>query len=141
MEWDINLNMKKRKKTSIQSKTLIFLLIFNVVIIGLLWYSEIAVLDIYYEKEQIEVMNHIANTIKNTSDVEMITKLQDIAYQNDVCMLLTNDSEILGGYNLNMNGCVLKSNSNKIKRLMNSFIDSNENFKAYRFIFPNYKHY
>ena len=134
MEWDINLNMKKRKKTSIQAKTLIFLLIFNVVIIGLLWFSEIAVLDIYYEKEQIEVMNHIANTIKNTSDVEMITKLQDIAYQNDVCMLLTNDSEILGGYNLNMNGCVLKSNSNKIKRLMNSFIDSNENFKAYRFI-------
>lgn len=126
--------MKKRKKTSIQAKTLIFLLIFNVVIIGLLWFSEIAVLDIYYEKEQIEVMNHIANTIKNTSDVEIITKLQDIAYQNDVCMLLTNDSEILGGYNLNMNGCVLKSNSNKIKRLMNSFIDSNENFKAYRFI-------
>ena len=79
-------------------------------------------------------MNHIANSIKNTNDVEMITKLQDIAYQNDVCMLLTNDSEILGGYNLNMNGCVLKSNSNKIKRLMNSFINSNENFKAYRFI-------
>ena len=134
MEWDINLNMKKRKKTSIQAKTLIFLLIFNVVIIGLLWFSEIAVLDIYYEKEQVEVMNHIANSIKNTNDVEMITKLQDIAYQNDVCMLLTNDSEILGGYNLNMNGCVLKSNSNKIKRLMNSFINSNENFKAYRFI-------
>ena len=107
MEWDINLNMKKRKKTSIQAKTLIFLLIFNVVIIGLLWFSEIAVLDIYYEKEQVEVMNHIANSIKNTNDVEMITKLQDIAYQNDVCMLLTNDSEILGGYNLNMNGCVL----------------------------------
>lgn len=126
--------MKKRKKTSIQAKTLIFLLIFNVVIIGLLWFSEIAVLDIYYEKEQVEVMNHIANSIKNTNDVEIITKLQDIAYQNDVCMLLTNDSEILGGYNLNMNGCVLKSNSNKIKRLMNSFINSNENFKAYRFI-------
>lgn len=81
--------MKKRKKTSIQAKTLIFLLIFNVVIIGLLWFSEIAVLDIYYEKEQVEVMNHIANSIKNTNDVEMITKLQDIAYQNDVCMLLT----------------------------------------------------
>lgn len=134
MEWDINLNMKKRKKTSIQAKTLIFLLVFNVVIIGLLWFSEITVLDIYYEKEQIDIMNHIANTIENTDELELVTKLQDIAYQNDVCMLLTNDSEILGGYNLNMNGCVLKSNGNKMKKLMNSFIGSKENFKAYRFI-------
>ncbi len=126
--------MKKRKKTSIQAKTLIFLLVFNVVIIGLLWFSEITVLDIYYEKEQIDIMNHIANTIENTDELELVTKLQDIAYQNDVCMLLTNDSEILGGYNLNMNGCVLKSNGNKMKKLMNSFIGSKENFKAYRFI-------
>ena len=126
--------MKKRKKTSIQAKTLIFLLVFNVVIIGLLWFSEITVLDIYYEKEQIDIMNHIANTIENTDELELVTKLQDIAYQNDVCMLLTNDNEILGGYNLNMNGCVLKSNGNKMKKLMNSFIGSKENFKAYRFI-------
>lgn len=126
--------MKKRKKTSIQAKTLIFLLVFNVVIIGLLWFSEITVLDIYYEKEQIEIMNHIANTIENVNELELVTKLQDIAYQNDVCMLLTDESDILGGYNLNMNGCVLKQSSIKMKKLMSNFINSKDDFKAYRFI-------
>lgn len=126
--------MKKKKKTSIQAKTLIFLLVFNVVIIGLLWFSEITVLDIYYEKEQIEIMNHIANTIENVNEIELVTKLQDIAYQNDVCMLLTDESDILGGYNLNMNGCVLKQSSIKMKKLMSNFINSKDDFKAYRFI-------
>lgn len=126
--------MKKRKKTSIQAKTLIFLLVFNVVIIGLLWFSEITVLDIYYEKEQIDIMNHIANTIENVNELELVTKLQDIAYQNDVCMLLTDESDVLGGYNLNMNGCVFKNNSVKMRKLMSSFINSKDDFKAYRFI-------
>ena len=46
--------MKTKNKTSIQAKTLFFLLSYNIVIILLLWVCQIKILDIYYEKEVTE---------------------------------------------------------------------------------------
>ncbi len=126
--------MKTKKKTSIQVKTLIFLLTYNIVIILLLWFSLITILDIFYEKEQIDNMDSIVSTLKDSNEDELIANLQDIAYDNEVCILLSNNVGIISSYNINMNGCVLKVNSNKVKNLIYNFDNSNEKFKSYRFI-------
>ena len=126
--------MKTKNKTSIQAKTLFFLLSYNIVIIVLLWVCQIKILDVYYEKEQIDNMDNIVNSLKKTNSIELVSKLQDIAYDNDVCIVLTSNSSIVDTYNINMNGCALKSNNTKVKELMYNFVQSEELLKSYRFV-------
>lgn len=126
--------MKKKKKTSIQAKTLIYLLTFNIVIIVLLWICQISIFDIYYEKEQIGNMDNIVSSLKNASAEEVGTLLQDIAYQNEVCIAVTSDSGIIATYNANMNGCPLSSSNSQARELMLQFIDSGSSFKSYQFV-------
>lgn len=126
--------MKTKKKTSIQAKTLFFLLSYNIVIIVLLWVCQIKILDIYYEKEQVDNMDNIVNSLKETNSIELVSKLQDIAYDNDVCIVLTSNTSVVGTYNINMNGCALKSGNTKVKELMYNFLQSEETLKSYRFV-------
>ena len=127
--------MKMKKKTSIQSKTLLYLLTFNVVIIVLLWICQISIFDIYYEKEQISNMDSIVSSLKNLNSEEVVSLLQDKAYQNEVCIAITNPvTNVLTTYNANMNGCALNSNNKQVMDLVNQFIESDVNFKSYRFV-------
>lgn len=126
--------MKKKRKTSIQAKTLFFLLTFNVIIIMLLWILQIKILDIYYEKEQVNKMEKIVSKLKNASSDDFASTLQDIAYQNEVCIVVTNGNTLVGTYNMNMNGCALKSSNSKARSLMYSFISNDYTFKSFRFI-------
>ena len=129
----------KKKKTSIQAKTLIYLLSFNIVIIILLWICQISIFDYYYEKEQISNMDNIVNSIKQSDSSEIATLLQDISYQNEVCIAVTDEySNILSLYNGNMKGCAISGNATT-KEYMLSFIDSNKSFRAYQFV-NNEKH-
>lgn len=126
--------MKNKKKTSIQAKTLIYLLTFNIVIIVLLWICQISIFDFYYEKEQINNMDSIVSSLKNASAEEIGTLLQDVAYQNEVCIAITSDTGIIATYNANMNGCPLSSSNSQARDLMLQFIDSESSFKSYQFV-------
>lgn len=126
--------MKTKKKTSIQAKTLFFLLTYNIVIILLLWVCQIKILDIYYEKEQVDNMNSIVKSLNSTDSSNLTSTLQDIAYENDVCIVLSDDISVVGAYNINMNGCILKNNNSKVRELMYNFVNSDETFKSYKFI-------
>ena len=126
--------MKTKKKTSIQAKTLFFLLTYNIVIILLLWVCQIKILDIYYEKEQVDNMNNIVKSLNSTDSSNLTSTLQDIAYENDVCIVLSDDISVVGAYNINMNGCILKNNNSKVRELMYNFVNSDETFKSYKFI-------
>ena len=126
--------MKNKKKTSIQAKTLIYLLTFNIVIIVLLWICQISIFDFYYEKEQINNMDSIVSSLKNASAEEIGTLLQDVAYQNEVCIAITSDTGIIATYNANMNGCPLSSSNTQARELMLQFIDSESSFKSYQFV-------
>ena len=126
--------MKTKKKTSIQAKTLFFLLTYNIVIILLLWLCQIKILDIYYEKEQVDNMNNIVKSLNSTDSSNLTSTLQDIAYENDVCIVLSDDISVVGAYNINMNGCILKNNNSKVRELMYNFVNSDETFKSYKFI-------
>ena len=126
--------MKTKKKTSIQAKTLFFLLTYNIVIILLLWVCQIKILDIYYEKEQVDNMNNIVKSLNSTDSSKLTSTIQDIAYENDVCIVLSDDISVVGAYNVNMNGCILKNNNSKVRELMYNFVNSDETFKSYKFI-------
>ena len=126
--------MKTKKKTSIQAKTLFFLLTYNIVIILLLWVCQIKILDIYYEKEQVDNMNNIVKSLNSTDSSNLTSTIQDIAYENDVCIVLSDDISVVGAYNVNMNGCILKNNNSKVRELMYNFVNSDETFKSYKFI-------
>ena len=126
--------MKKKKKTSIQAKTLLYLLTFNIVIIVLLWICQISIFDFYYEKEQINNMDSIVSSLKNASAEEIGTLLQDVAYQNEVCIAITSDTGIIATYNANMNGCPLSSSNSQARDLMLQFIKSGSNFNSYQFV-------
>lgn len=126
--------MKTKKKTSIQAKTLFFLLTYNIVIILLLWVCQIKILDIYYEKKQVDNMNSIVKSLNSTDSSNFTSTLQDIAYENDVCIVLSDDISVVGAYNINMNGCILKNNNSKVRELMYNFVNSDETFKSYKFI-------
>lgn len=126
--------MKKKRKTSIQSKTLIYLLVFNVVIILLLWICQAWIFDFYYEKEQISNMDNIVSSIKDANETELDNLLQDISYQNEVCILVIDDYGNYNSYNTNMKGCALKNENTKVQELMVNFINADANFKAYQFV-------
>ena len=125
----------KKKKTSIQTKTLIYLLTFNIVIIVLLWICQIFIFDLYYEKEQISNMDGIVHSLKKIDTEDVMAVLQETAYQNEVCIALTNPvTNVLTTYNANMNGCALNSNNAQVMNLINQFMSSDEDFKSYRFV-------
>ncbi len=126
--------MKKKRKTSIQSKTLIYLLVFNVVIILLLWICQAWIFDFYYEKEQISNMDNIVASIKDANENELDSLLQDISYQNEVCILVIDDYGKYSSYNTNMKGCALKNENTKVQELMVNFINVDADFKAYQFV-------
>lgn len=126
--------MKTKRKTSIQAKTLIYLLVFNVVIILLLWICQAWIFDFYYEREQISNMDSIVSSIQNADTKSLDSMLQDISYQNEVCIVVTDDFGNFTGYNLNMEGCALKNENTKVQELMLNFVNSDEEFKAYQFV-------
>lgn len=126
--------MKKKKKTSIQAKTLLFLVTYNIVIIVLLWFSLITLLDIFYEQSQIDKMDNIVSTLKDINTADLKNRLQDIAYDNDVCIVYSSNLDVIDAYNMNMNGCILKNSNGKINDIMYNFVYSNKDFNSYRFV-------
>ena len=126
--------MKSKRKTSIQAKTLIYLLVFNIVIIILLWFCQILIFDIYYEKEQISNMDGIVSAIKNADSETLSTLLPDVAYQNEVCIAMTDENKTIATYNINMNGCALNSNNKTVNNIILSFIEEGKDFQTYQFV-------
>lgn len=126
--------MKKKNKTSIQAKTLLYLLTFNVVIIILLWISQLTIFDYSYELEQVENMDNIVSSIENVNYLELDNTLKDIAYQNEVCIAMTNTKSGVSTYNINMNGCALQNPNTQVKEIMNQFIESGKDFENFKFV-------
>ena len=122
--------MKMKKKTSIQVKTLLILLVYNIIIITVLWFSLISMFDYFYEKEQLSNLDEIVTTIKNGNNYN----LHDIAFQNDVCIAVRDESGIVETYNIKMNGCIFTPNNMQVRTLMQDFINSEEASKSFKFV-------
>lgn len=108
-----------KKTSSINFKTLLYLIIFSVTILLFLLFSQTLLLKFSYEKYQERKIKNIAKTIQNYDLDELVSKLETIAYDNSVCIeyFLDNNDTIL--YNTLMVGCGLNKNNTQIRNIVN----------------------
>ena len=127
--------MKLGNKTnSINFKTLLYLIIFSVTILVFLMVSQTLLLKYSYEKYQTKKIKNIAKDIAKYDSNEVVSELENIAYENSVCIeyyLNTNDKIL---YNTLMVGCGLNKNNSQINNLMKDVINSNKDMQYIKLI-------
>ena len=94
------------KKSNIQNKTLKCLIIFSIIILLIMWASQILFLTLYYEKYQINNLNKVV--YKLTKSSHTIEEIENIAYKNDICIEYFDDNNTYMFNGLNSN-CILNS--------------------------------
>jgi len=125
--------MLKKKTSSINFKTLVYLIIFSVTILLLLAFTQNVLLKYSYEHYQEKKIKKIAVQIDNAEDSELLDKLEDIAYQNSVCVEYVFDNKYVP-YNTLMVGCELNKNNEQINRLKNRIITSEKNIQNIKLV-------
>ena len=128
--------MLKRKTSSINFKTLVYLVIFSVTILLLLIFSQNILLKYSYEKYQEKKIKNVASSIKGYKLDDVIQKLEAIVYDNGVCAQLVMDNNVVS-YNTLMVGCGLNKGNSQIADLMNQIMDSNKNMQHIRLMNKN----
>lgn len=127
--------MKLKKKTSsINFKTLLYLIIFSVAILIFLLISQSLLLKYSYEKYQTRKIKNIARTIQNYDTDDLFQGLESIAYENSVCIEYFLDSKDKVLYNTLMVGCGLNKNNNQIKSLVNEIQTSNKDIEHVKLV-------
>ncbi len=122
----------KNKIKSINFKTLVYLIIFSIAILLFLMLSQSILLKYSYEKYQEKKIQKITLNIKNETINNLYYNLENIAYNNSVCIkYVTNTNTI--NYNILMVGCGLKNN-NQVTNIINDIIAQNENLKYIKLI-------
>ena len=116
--------MLKRKVSSINFKTLVYLVIFSVTILLLLLLSQNILLKFSYENYQENKMSNIVSNIREFSSDELLTELEKVAYNNSVCIQYTLNSGDKILYNTLMVGCGLNKNNSQITTLMDEAMES-----------------
>ena len=127
--------MKLGNKTnSINFKTLLYLIIFSVTILVFLMVSQTLLLKYSYEKYQTKKIKNIAKDISKYDVNEVVSELENIAYENSVCIeyyLNTNDKIL---YNTLMVGCGLNKNNSQINNLIKDVINSNKDMQYIKLV-------
>ena len=129
----------KKYQNSFGIKTLISLLLFSLGIVFFLWIFQIIFLKISYEKYQIKKMNTMAIEIENSSLETMDSLLQDLAYQNNVCIQLDTNYGAVISYNIMQNDCGLNKNISVINSLKEKLKNMNYQKYGYKLFNPESK--
>ena len=138
VKWGINLNIKKRF-SSIKAKTLLYLIVFSVSILLVLWFCQIVFLKYSYQDYQIQNINQLALSIQRSSFVNLNSTLEEVAYENEVCIEYYTNSGNVYYYNTMMNGCALGKNNQDILKTENAFMESNLTSDTYKVINREYE--
>jgi signal transduction histidine kinase len=96
--------------------------------------SQTLLLKYSYEKYQTKKIKNIAKDIAKYDSNEVVSELENIAYENSVCIeyyLNTNDKIL---YNTLMVGCGLNKNNSQINNLMKDVINSNKDMQYIKLV-------
>ena len=96
----------ENKTSSINFKTLIYLIVFSVSLLLVVWLAQIAFFKVFYERYQITSLSNLANDIYNNQD-DLFTKLDSITFDNNTCMEYVDNSGKTIYYNNRISGCLL----------------------------------
>ena len=115
----------KTNVNSIKYKTLFYLIIFSLFILLLLWGSQTFLTSYLYEKYQINDTKRIVNEIKNTNSEELFSYLEDVVYNNAVCIEYIDELNHATLFNDRSTGCLL-SRGRELDSAKKELIDTNE---------------
>ena len=80
------------KKNSLMVKTFTYLITFSITILICLWLFQVEFLKLFYEQYQIKDIKNVASEIIESNN---ISKLEQLAYEKDICIELKIDDEII----------------------------------------------
>ena len=84
-------------------------------------------------------MNQLASSIQRSSFVDLNNTLEEVAYENEVCIEYYSNAGNIYYYNTMMNGCALGKNNQEILKTENSFIQSDLASDTYKVINKEYE--
>lgn len=126
-------------KNSLKTKVWLYLAIFALVILGGIWFLQILSLDIYYEWSKKGEIRGIANKVSKAYKTEDYSDVLDIlSYQKDICIEITENSDILYSTDSISRGCLI-NNSREINDYKLEFMLSDKPSITYRVVNPKFK--
>jgi len=128
----------KRSK-SLHVKTLSYLILFSITILAAIWIIQFVNLNYSYEQYQVNNMNEIADQINNLNGEDILIKLENIAYENEVCIEYNYNFAENYYINTKMLGCPLGKNNMELKTYQTEIRNSNKNMYAIKFVNNDYK--
>ena len=128
------------KKNSLKQKVLFYLAIFTLVIIGGLWFLQVLSLGTYYEISKTSTIEKIAKKVHDSyDDKDYKDILDNLAFEDDVCIEITNKYNIYYSTDSASRGCLI-NNSEIINKFKLNFMKNNNNNSAtYKVINPRFK--
>ncbi len=116
-----------------------YMIVFSVMILSFLWLFQVAFLNTYYEWSKTREIKSVALSVLNSyqaNDYE--TLLDEIAYNSEVCIEITNQYNSIYSSNMFNRGCIMGEGLGYTTNYKIDFIDSGENHKSYKLINPRF---
>lgn len=103
------------KRNNLTIKSLLYFICFSIVILLILWLTQVELLGVFYEKYQIKNIESVAASIdKNVDNIEQ--QLENYAYNNNMCIQYYKTNEIKE-YNTKNPGCLLSVKNSTIAKV------------------------
>ena len=120
----------------IRNTVLAFFITFSCIILLLLFVMQIGLLNQYYEIYQTKKLNNITKKILSEEIIDS-EYLEDLSYENGICMAVVSDGTTVTVANSYNRGCVIGDNKHDLT-FINKFIESGKSeaqtiIKTYRF--------
>lgn len=125
------------KKNSLKTKILFYLSIFTIVILGGIWALQILSLDVYYEWNKQYDIKKLSSEIIKAYKNGNINILDSLSYQKDICIEITEDSNIIYSTDSLSRGCL--NNSKEINNYKLEFMLSGKKSIVYRIVNPKFE--
>lgn len=127
-----------KKSTSMNAKTLLYLILFSAGILLTTWLFQIVYLKYSYRDYQMRLMNRLAQKIQSTQE-DISSTLEKIAYENEVCIEYRTYDGKNFFYNTMMNGCALGKNNPELLQVEKKFLMSESQIQDYQLVNKEYE--
>ncbi len=115
------------KRNNLTIKSLLYFISFSLVILLILWLTQIELLGVFYEKYQIKNIENVATQI-DKEKINLELSLENYAYNNNLCIQYYKDNQIIE-YNTKNPACLLGTkNSTIIKAKKMLYYSSDDRF-------------
>lgn len=112
-----------------------YLVIFVICLLMTLWVFQIMFLKVFYERYQVKNINKISKRVLK-KDYDIITNLEDIAYNYDVCIEYVSNINENISFNIKKPTCILNNNNSQITKYKYQLIDNKDEISTLKLVNP-----